>query len=197
MKRPTRPQIRQHSRTPGRFSGRRGRTAAAAGFCASGELLLQLHMRMMPSKRSKWNLDPSRAPGTDARGIAAGGHGDRAVPQGFAGSGDWLHDADEGVLAGGRRGCNSAARGHNASTGRTSRGIRRHDKTAAVEPLPHVPPCAFAGGTGQRHRLRGRLELLDCGDLTKVAIAEPRCFQQRGSGLHPAFEVTLTDCSLG
>jgi hypothetical protein len=58
-----------------------------------------------------------------------------------------------------------------------------------------VSPCVFAGGTGQRQRLRGRLELLVCGDLTKVAMRNPVGFQRRGSGLHPAFEVTLPDWS--
>lgn len=153
-------------------------------------------MGMMPSQRSKGNPDPSRAPGIgglpSGPGTAVGGRGDRAVPRGFAGSGDWPRDADGGGPAGGRPRCNSAARGHSGSTGRISPDIRRHGKTAAVEPLLRVPPCVVAGGTGQWHRLRGRLELLDCGDLTKVAIAEPRCFQRRGSDLHPAFEVTLT-----
>jgi hypothetical protein len=36
------------------------------------------------------------------------------------------------------------------------------------------PPCAVAGGTGQRPLIRGRLETALCGDLTKVAMPEPR-----------------------
>jgi hypothetical protein len=36
-------------------------------------------MRMMPSKRSKWNHDPSRARGGNARGSAVDGRGGRGA----------------------------------------------------------------------------------------------------------------------
>lgn len=135
--------------------------------------LPQLHMGMMPSKRLKGNPDPSRAPGSDVRGTAADGRGDPVGPRNFADSGDWPSDADGGGPAAGKPGCNSAAHDHSMCTRKTSRRIRRHDKTAAAELLPHAPPYILTGGAGQRPRLRGRLELLDCGDLTKVAMRNP------------------------
>ena len=155
--------------------------------------LPQLHMGMMPGKRSKWNPDQSRAPGTGVHDSAVGGRDDRAALRDFADTGDWPNGAGGGEPAGGRQRCNSAARGHSGNTTRTLPGIRRHDRTVAVEPLRHAPPCVFAGGAGQRQRLRGKVKTSLCGDLTKVAVTEPRRSNGGVPVRIPAFEVTLAE----
>jgi len=111
----------------------------------------------MPSKRSKWNPDPSRGPGTGAHGTGAADLDDRAVLLDFADAGDWQRGVVADVPGSGRPDCNSAAHDHIEGTKRTTPGIHRHNKTAAAGPTRRVPPCIFAGGDGQRQQLRGRL----------------------------------------
>ena len=115
----------------------------------------------MPGKRSKWNLDPSRAVARDAGGtcMPAGDHDDRAVLQGSVGGACWRSAAADGELARGSRCCNSDGRGHSECRCRKPLGSLDQGKTFAVEPLRREPPpCVIAGGTGQRQWSRGRLE---------------------------------------
>ena len=158
MKRPIRPQTRQRIQTPGRVSGQREvnrrRICPELGL----ELLPPAHIRIMPGQRSKENPDPSRALAPGAAGIAAAGRDDRGVLRDSVDVAGWRNAADGLGLAGDRRGCNSAGRDHSGSTEKRVRGIHCPGKTVAVEPLRQEPPCVFAGGAGQRPRLRGRLE---------------------------------------
>ena len=101
----------------------------------------------MPSKCSKWNLDPSLALGIDVGGTAAGGHDDRVVLPGFVGAGDWLIAAVAVGCVAGRRDCNSAVRDHSGGTGRKLCSIHWRNKTVAGEPLRHALPCLFTGGS--------------------------------------------------
>ena len=151
-------------------SGRRGCSATtrqAAFPSSSGRAcwprrlsawILKSHMRMMPEKGSKGNLDPSRAsaPG-DADTPVAGRDGPTVLP-GFAGDGSWRSVVAGAGLGSGTSDRNSAARDHSRNTERTERGIRRADKSVVAEPLRQKPPCVSAGGTGQRLRLHVRLE---------------------------------------
>lgn len=117
---------------------------------------------MMPGKRAKGNLDPSRSPAAPGDGSVrdkhAAGRGGRAVPRNSAGAGDWRAAADRAALDAGRLGCNSAARGHNGGREKIQHGIRCRSKPAAGEPLRRAPPCAFADGARQRRPLRGNLK---------------------------------------
>lgn len=146
---------------------------------------------MMPGKRPKGNPDPSRALAFGVADTPAAGHNDRAVLRGCSGAGGWHSGADGAGLGRGRRGCNSAVRGHSADRDRTPHDIRCPSKPVAGEPIRHVPPCVPASGARQRKWLRGTLEPALIGDLTKVAIPEPHRFQRWGSFLLPAFEVKI------
>ena len=119
------------------------------------------HNRMMPGKRSKGNLDPSRAVALDADGTGtpAGDHDDRAAPQCSVGGVCWRSAAAGDELARGSRCCNSDGRGHSECKCRKPLGSLDQGKTFAAEPLRREPPpCVIAGGTGQRQCSRGRLE---------------------------------------
>jgi hypothetical protein len=109
----------------------------------------------MPGRGSKGNLDPSPGPRPGARGIAAAGPGDPAVPPDFAGGGDWRNDAGGAAPFHGRRRCSSGVRDHSARRSGMPRHTRQPHKTAVAEPILRVPPCPPAGGTRQRRRLRG------------------------------------------
>ena len=109
----------------------------------------------------------------------------------FAGAGDSRHAADGSAPAVGIAGYNNAA--HRRSAG------QRKNRCAALgekaKPLPqnHFAICRHAvsaGDAGQWGRLRGRLDLFLCGDLTKVAIPEPRRFRRRG--FYPASRLRIT-----
>ena len=71
---------------------------------------------MMPGKRSKGNLDPSRAIAFDADGICtpAGGRDDRAALRGSVGGVGWRAAAAAGGLVGGIDRCSSGVRGRSA-----------------------------------------------------------------------------------
>ena len=103
--------------------------------------LVPPHSRMMPGRGSKGNLDPSRGPRPGARGIAAAGPGDPAVPPDFAGGGDWRNDAGGAAQFHGRKRCSSGVRDHCARRSRMPRHTPQPHKTAVAEPLLRVPPC--------------------------------------------------------
>ncbi len=145
----------------------------------------------MPGKRPKGNPDPSRALALGVADTPAAGHNGRAGLRGCSGTDGWHSGADGAGLDRGRRGCNSAVRGHSEDTDRTPHDIHCPSKPVAGEPIRHVPPCVLAGGARQRQWLRATLEPALIGDLTKVAIPEPRRFQRRGSFLLSAFEVKI------
>src|SRR5208282_1706289 len=147
---------------------------------------------MMPGKRSKGKIDPSRAFALGVAGTPADGRNDPPVLPDCSGDGGWHGGADGAGLDYGRRDCNSAVRGRSANRDRTPHGIRCPSKPVAGEPLRHAPPCALSGGARQRQWLRGTLEPALISDLTKVAIPEPCRFQRQGSFLTPAFEVQDT-----
>ena len=156
MKRPARPQIRQRSHNAGCFCCRD---------CGAGGLLYRiglLHNRMMPGKRSKGNLDPSRAValGAGGTGTLAGDRDDRAVLRDFCWC-RWL--ADRRCW---RRACwrhRSAAVAVAAITVRAN----EENRLAALTKAKPLPQNRFAvnhrhassqAGTGQRQWSRGRLE---------------------------------------
>lgn len=139
-----------------------------------------VHIRMMTAKGSKGNLDPSRVAVNGGTGIPAGGRGDRAALRDSADDDDWRCAADPGEPCPGNADCNSDAHGRNAGRGRMSPDIHRADKPAAAEPLRHEPASALAGRARQRQWLRGTLELVNVGCLTKAASPGPRRFQRTG-----------------
>lgn len=109
MKRPARPQIRQRST---RRAGSAARTAAPE----DALLNRPVHNRMMPGKRSKGNLDPSRAIAFDASGIGthAGDRDDRVALRGSVGGVGWRAAAAGGGLVDGIGRCSSGVRGRSA-----------------------------------------------------------------------------------
>jgi len=127
------------------------------------------HIRMMTTKRSKVNPDPSLAAALDVIGIPAAGHGDRGGLPDSADAGDSHCAADEVELGYGSSSCNSVVRDHNAGRDRTSTGIHCADKPAAAEQLRHEPPSALAGRARQRLWLRGTLEQFHVRCLPKAA----------------------------
>jgi len=112
----------------------------------------------MAGQPSKGNPDPSRWLASGGADTAAGGPDGRAGLRGSAGAGGWRDVAGGAARVGDSRDRNSAGRGHSSGIGRTLRGMRRSDRTAVSELQRPAPPCVFAGGTGQRLLLRGRLE---------------------------------------
>jgi hypothetical protein len=111
------------------------------------------HIRMMTEKRSKGNLDPSRAWAPAGADTSVAGRDGPGVLPDFAGGGGW-HSAVVGVgLGRGRRGCNSTVRDHSANRSRTRRGIRCHGKPADGEPLRHESPCRPQAGMDKGNRL--------------------------------------------
>ena len=115
----------------------------------------------MPGKRSKRNLDPSRAVAPDGGGTGtpAGDPDDRAVLQGSVGGACWRTAAAGGEPGCGTRCCSSGVLGSSACRCGKPFGSLDQGKTFAAEPLRREPPpCVIAGGTGQRHSSRGRLE---------------------------------------
>src|SRR5437868_3983782 len=115
--------------------------------------ILKSHMRMMPEKGSKGNLDPSRAsaPG-DADTPVAGRDGPTVLP-GFAGDGSWRSVVAGAGLGYGTSDRNSAARDHSADRSRTPRGIPRWSKPVAGESRRQEWPCPPADGTRQRQTI--------------------------------------------
>jgi hypothetical protein len=115
--------------------------------------ILKSHIRMMPEKGSKGNLDPSRAsaPG-DADTPVAGRDGPAVLPD-SAGDGSWRSAVAGAGLGHGTSDRNSAARGHSADRSRTPRGIHRRGKPVAEEPLRQVAPCPPGDGAGQRQTI--------------------------------------------
>jgi len=119
------------------------------------------HNPMMPGKRSKRNLDPSRAVALDAggNGTPAAARDDRAVLRDSVGGAGWRIAAAGGGLVRGIGYCSIDGRGHSARRGRKPLGSLAQGKTVAAEPLHREPPpCVIAGKTGQRQWSRGRLE---------------------------------------
>ena len=107
------------------------------------------HHRMMPGKRSKRNLDPSRPVALDAGGTCtpAGDHDDRAVLQGSVGGACWRSAAADGALGCGSRCCSSGVLDRSACRCRKPFGSLAQGKTFAAEPLRREPPpCVIAGG---------------------------------------------------
>ena len=151
-----------HGRRSGNTAALPARSEADEGVprrWMAGELGFRpAHKWMMASKRSKGNPDPSRWLASVAAGTAAGGPDGRAALRDSADADDSRSVSAGAALAGGRRDCNSAAHDHSRHTERTVHGIRCADKPVVAELLRQKPPCVFAGGTGQRLRLRVRLE---------------------------------------
>ena len=150
------------------------------------------HNRMMPGKRSEGNLDPSRWIALDDgdSGIPAGDRDDRAVPRGSVGDACWRTAAAGGGLAGGIGCCSNGVRDHSACRRRKPLDTPDPGKPVAAEPLRHEPPpCAIAGGTGQRHWSRGRLEQALFG-FTCPMVAEHGTLPLERQGFHlfPALE---------
>jgi hypothetical protein len=93
--------------------------------------ILKSHIRMMPEKGSKGNLDPSRVTAPGDAGTPVAGRDGPAVLPGSAGDGSWRSAVAEAGLGPGRWDCNNAARGHSADRSRTPRGIHRRGKAEA------------------------------------------------------------------
>jgi hypothetical protein len=122
---------------------------------------LPFHHRMIPGKRSKRNLDPSRAVAFDAvgTGTPAGDRDDRAVLQGSVGVACWQTAAAGGEFGCDIRCCGSGVLDRSACRGRKPLGSLDHGRIFAEESLHREPqPCVIAGGTGQRQWSRVRLE---------------------------------------
>ena len=94
------------------------------------------HIRMMPGKGPKGNLDPSPAP-APAVGRRVAGRDDRACLRRSAGGGCWRSGVGSGGLGRGNRGCNSAVHGRSVGRSRTPRDSRRRcrSRPVAVERL--------------------------------------------------------------
>ena len=118
----------------------------------------QAHTRMMPGKRSKWNLDPSRAIVFDDGGRPVAGHDDRVGLRGFPDAAGW----PQGVAGAGRRhgtpGCNSVVRGRSGGKARILRDIPAGGKLVAEELLRRDLSSALASRARQRRRFRVRLD---------------------------------------
>src|ERR1035438_6831689 len=104
---------------------------------------------MMPGKRSKWKIDPSRAPAPGVADTPAAGHGDLPGLLDCSDIDGW-HGGADGVGPGcGKCDCNSADLDHSAGRDGTPLDIHYPSKPVAGEPIRHVPPCVLAGGARQ------------------------------------------------
>jgi len=135
------------------------------------------HMAILPENRSKWKIDPSRAPGTGGAGIPFAGPDGPAALRDSADTGGWRAVAVGGGRRGGTRDCNNAVRDHSVHRSRTQRDTHRRDKPADAEPLRREPPCPSQGGDWTTAANHVRLEPACCGDLLRVAEPGPcRCY---------------------
>jgi hypothetical protein len=150
-------------------------------------LLESVHIPIMSSKRSKRNLDPSRALARGVDDTPAAGRGDRVALPGSVDVGGWRTAAAGAALGAGNGGCSSAGRDHSGNREKRSRSIRCCSKSFAAELFRGESPCPCAGRARQALQLRGTLEPASMfGGLTKVAMSEPRRFRRRGSLPLPA-----------
>lgn len=188
---------------------RRSGSAAARVYLSSNFLpasagavcrLWAFHIPMMPGKRLKGNLDPSRLPAAPDRGSVrdryAAGRGDRVALRDSVDAGDWRAAAARLGLARGKPDCNSAARDHSARRERKLHGIGCRSKPVAGAPPRPEPPCALGGGARQRRRFRGNVKPASVGGRKRVAIAEPRRFRRRGSTRFPPSSANIPSATL-
>ena len=184
MNRPMRPQIRHHNCTPGWLcgqSGRRGATYTWAGSVAAGSPGPQADIAEQVIESDP---DPSRGLACGGAGIAAAVRDGPAALPDSAGVCDWPHAAVAVVPHPWRRRCSSAVPGHRKN-------VARQSLENCFPMRGHASP---QGGAGQRQPLRGTLKPACCGDLTKVALPEPRRSNVGVPTPLPAFQVTLQRC---
>lgn len=111
------------------------------------------HIRMLPEKRSKGNLDPSRLLAPVGADTAVAGRDGPAVLPGSAGDGGWHSAVAELGLRRGKPGCNSTVRDHNAGRSRTPLGIGCRGRPFDGESLRHEPPYPPEGGLDNGNRI--------------------------------------------